>query len=222
MDRRGTTGRMSTSSEKSPRVRTDEPGQVAVAELPDVAEPFIVAIKESETERAVYIIDVQSGGRVVTTIELSPSNKRRAPSRSEDLGKQGDMRAGGVNAGGVNIVDIDLLRTGEHTTLARVADIPPTTQTPYHASVYRADGPNRLELLPNAAARATAAAARPPSIHGHRCRARSLGRRRPGVRPRALRRHRLQPPPIPPLSPDDAAWAGQLLRAPAQPAQQSR
>ncbi len=61
---------------------------------------------EHATEGYIEIVDVKSGHRVVTTIEvLSPTNKRPGEGQRLYLQKQADMKQAGVN-----IVEIDLLR----------------------------------------------------------------------------------------------------------------
>ena len=93
-------GRRSGSGE----LRVEETGGVAVAD------PVVVDLDiETKTESYIEVIDVKSGHRVVTTIEvLSPSNKRPGEGQQLYLQKRQDMTRGKVNT-----VEIDLLRAGD-------------------------------------------------------------------------------------------------------------
>jgi hypothetical protein len=114
----------------------------AVAEDVGVAQPFVVFVPLEITERYVQIVDVRTGGTVVTVIELlSPSNKTSGRGREEYVGKQRQT----VQAG-VNLVEIDLIRGGQPTTLAKPGLIPPHRLATYHASIYRGADPDRLEF----------------------------------------------------------------------------
>ena len=54
-----------------------------------VAEPIVVQVPAEVTERFIQILDVRSGGRVVTVIEvLSPANKLPGGGRNEYVPKQ--------------------------------------------------------------------------------------------------------------------------------------
>jgi hypothetical protein len=95
-----------------PDIRVVERGQgcmspPAAEHPPAVAEPLVIYVSdEPMTERFIEIIDVGSGRRVVSVIEvLSVSNK--SPGEGQELyrRKQGEIRAGQVN-----LVEIDLLR----------------------------------------------------------------------------------------------------------------
>ena len=77
-----------------------------------VAEPLVVHLEESEPVRQgfIEIIDIKSGRRVVTMIEvLSPSNEIPGPGRDLYVKKQEELKAGRVS-----LVEIDLLRGGTH------------------------------------------------------------------------------------------------------------
>lgn len=119
-------------------------GATAVAEPDtdtDIPQPFIVRLPVEITERFIQIIDVASGNRVITILEiLSPANKLPGRGREEYLRKQREA----VDAG-VNLVEIDLLRVGEHTTLTRPGLLPPEQLAEYHASIYRARDGGRFE-----------------------------------------------------------------------------
>src|SRR5437867_3491489 len=108
--------------QKPQRVRPDahvveepseaEGGGVATVAPPiTVARPILVHVPEPEVDRRVEIIDLTSGERVVTAIEvLSPSNKQPGPARDAYRAKQRDFIWAGVN-----LVEIDLVRKGYWT-----------------------------------------------------------------------------------------------------------
>ena len=106
-----------------------------VAPSPAVAEPLVIYLSdEPVTEGYIEIIDVGSGRRVVTVIEvLSLSNKSPGEGQEVYRRKQRELRDGYVN-----LVEIDLLRAGERMLSVGPARIPATHRTPYQVCVYRA------------------------------------------------------------------------------------
>ena len=90
-------------------------GAVATVSATDViAEPILVPVNESPTKRHLEIVDLNSGCRVVTAIELlSPCNKIKSAGREEYVQKQKEYIAGQVN-----LVEIDLIRAGTFTVAA--------------------------------------------------------------------------------------------------------
>ena len=110
-----------------------------------VAEPYLIRrlFEEPTTERFIEIREA-GGGRVVTVIEfLSPANTRPGPGRTLYRRKQDELRAGGVSS-----VEIDLLRSGRHTTAVPPELLPQADCTPYHACVCRAATPEQWEVYP--------------------------------------------------------------------------
>ena len=100
-----------------------------------VAEPLVVHVEQDEPahEGFIEIIDVKSGRRVVTVIEiLSPSNKIMGPGRELYVKKQQELRQGGVN-----LVEINLNRTGSHILALPLNWIPAGEATPYAACINR-------------------------------------------------------------------------------------
>jgi hypothetical protein len=100
-----------------------------------VAEPLVVHLEESEPERQgfIEIIDIKSGRRVVTVIEvLIPSNKIAGPGRELYVKKQRELREGGVS-----LVEIDLLRAGQRVLSVPFDRIPEGHRTPYAACARR-------------------------------------------------------------------------------------
>lgn len=75
-----------------------------------VAQPLILRlVDEPVTETLIEIIDIGSGRRVVTVIEiLSPANKRPGAGQELYLKKQRELIEGQVR-----LVEIDLLRSGQ-------------------------------------------------------------------------------------------------------------
>ena len=175
-----------------------------------IAEPTVTVHLDEEptTQGYLEIVEVGSGNRVVTVIEfLSPSNKLPGEGQDLYLTKQKE-----VVAAGASLVEIDLTREGR-----RVLSIPPhrlaaSHRTTYAACIRRASHPAMAEL------------------YGAR-----LQHRLPVI-PIPLRPSDAEVPldlqalvdmcyergryddtdyradPVPPLTPDDAAWANQLLR----------
>jgi hypothetical protein len=105
---------------RHPDVRLVESGSggTAVLDRPtlSVVEPDMLLVEarpEPLTQRHIQIIDVQTGGRVVTSIELiSPSNKRPGPAHKLYLAKQQECLAAEVN-----LVEIDLTRSGNRLSI---------------------------------------------------------------------------------------------------------
>jgi hypothetical protein len=123
-----------------PDIRVVERGQGrapihASEPTPALAEPLIIyAFDDPITESFIEIIDVGSGRRVVTIIEvLSLANK--LPGEGQDLyrRKQRELRDGQVN-----LVEIDLLRAGDRVLAIGASRIPASYRTLYQVCVYRA------------------------------------------------------------------------------------
>lgn len=104
------------------------------AEL-EVAEPLVIFLPdEPVTESSIAIIDVGSGRRVVTVIEiLSLSNK--SPGEGQELYRRKQRE---LKDGQVNLVEIDLVRAGDRILSVGPSRIPASHRTPYQVCVYRA------------------------------------------------------------------------------------
>jgi hypothetical protein len=131
-----------------PDVRVIERGRgpsAAVATETDVAviEPFILHTKdEPATETFIEIIDVGSGKRVVSVIEVvSMANKLPGDSQAKYLQKREELRAGGVS-----LVEIDLLRQGQRQFGVPYYRIPVTHRTTYQVLVRRGWQPSATEI----------------------------------------------------------------------------
>jgi hypothetical protein len=173
-------------------------------------EPVLVEVHPvPEVDRFVQIVDIRSGNRVVTVIEvLSPGNKGPGQLNEAYRRKLQDYALGEVN-----VVEIDLLRSPRGRLEVGQQDLPENRRAPYLTCVRRAARPGCWEVYPM-----------------------PLQAPLPGV-PIPLRKGEadvvldLQPliarvyaggghddidyrgPPDPPLDGEDAAWADSLLRS---------
>jgi hypothetical protein len=180
-------------------------GQTAVA----CAEPLLIQYpNEPEKQGYIEIIDPRAG-KVITAIEvLSRANKFPGPGQQLYLQKQQELERARVS-----LVEIDLLRAGDHVIGVPLSLIPASHRTPYCASVRRSQSRYLSEFY-----------------------AIPLSRPLPAIRV-PLRKTdadvvlELQPlieqayinggyddldytkNPEPPLRADDAAWANELLRS---------
>ncbi len=108
-----------------------------------VAEPLVVHIEQDEPVHQCFIeiIDLNSGRRVVTVIEIiSPSNKITGPGRDSYIKKQDELWQASVS-----LVEIDLNRTGKRVLSAPFELIPDGHRTPYAACVRRGWKPLAFE-----------------------------------------------------------------------------
>ena len=107
----------------------------AQTDVLDADDPMLIELTESEVhESFIEILDRQSGQRVVTVIEvLSPTNKSPSVGRAAYLAKQQD-----VWNSPVHLVEIDLLRGGEHTVLVPEEMVRDRRDYDYLVSVNRA------------------------------------------------------------------------------------
>ncbi len=118
-------------------------GAIAVLEAD---EPVIVKVTEQEIHEAyVTILDLDSAQRLVTVIELvSPTNKYTGPGREAYLAKQNEIRHSDAH-----LVEIDLLRTGPHVLAVYEKAARERGAYDYLACVNRAKGERHVfELYP--------------------------------------------------------------------------
>ncbi|NUQ66211.1 MAG: DUF4058 family protein [Pirellulales bacterium] len=99
-----------------------------------VAEPLVLHLPdEPATQTFIEIIDLGSGKRVVTVIEvLSLSNKLPGEGQDLYLKKRDELKQGGVS-----LVEIDLLRAGKRSMPVPSQLIPDSHRTPYQVCVRR-------------------------------------------------------------------------------------
>lgn len=128
----------------SPRARPPRNGEDATSLTGLVA---LGRALEADPWKQPYLeIHSMAGKRLVTAVEiLSPSNKRTGSSgRRAYLDKQEEYRLSSVN-----LVEIDLLRTGTHTTLSPLTRLRRLdAEFTYHVSVMRAGTPDWLYAAP--------------------------------------------------------------------------
>jgi hypothetical protein len=192
-------------------VREDRPrndGGVALAVV-EAEAPILVQIPTLEVhESYIAILDRKSGQEVVTVIELvSPTNKYAGPGRDSYLDKQQE-----VLSSRTHLVEIDLLRAGPH-----VLAVPERlVRRPYDylISVNRAKGRRDwFEIYPRTLRdrlprfRIPLAGDDPDVV---------LDMQAVLAQTYEAGRFRNRPdydaPCVPPLSPDDQAWADRLIR----------
>jgi hypothetical protein len=176
--------------------------------------PVVIFVPNDETtETFLEIRTVQADQQLVSMIEvLSPSNKTSGnPGRDQYLKKQRD-----VQGSRVNLVEIDLLRGGTHTTaVPRDRALAETGPFDYHVCIHCFDQlglyyvyPIRLEQkLPEIAI---------PLLPGDSAVTldlQAIFNRCYEVGPYRRRSPYLAYPPEPPLTPEQAAWADDLLRS---------
>lgn len=106
-----------------------------------IAEPILFSI---EPPRLRHLEIIDSAGRVITAIEfLSPWNKIGVQARRKYGQKQDELLRGGVN-----LVEVDLIRQGEHVAIAPIETLPPERRGCYLVSVYRHDNPATVNGYP--------------------------------------------------------------------------
>jgi hypothetical protein len=174
-----------------------------------LAEPLLVDLGDVEiTERFISIRDARDDERVVTTIEfVSPTNKVAGPGQDAYLKKQDACIAAKVN-----LVEIDLVRTGQHVVAVPASYVPAEKASAYLICVRRAATPRQAQVYPVSLRSRLPAFAIPL---------------RPNDREPVLDLQLLinriyvegrhdsidyTKDPEPPLDPDDAKWADALLR----------
>ena len=168
-----------------------EPASITRAEdgAPAPAEPIVIHLdNEPVTEGYIEIVDVKSGHRVITSIEvLSPANKHAGEGQRLFLQKREDMKRAGVN-----MVEIDLLRGGDRVLMVPPEQIPPSHRTDYQVCVWRASQPGSVLRLQGPAPRTIAGDPDPAAAVRSGCAARHPGRGRSVLPQWRLRRHRLR------------------------------
>ncbi len=186
--------------------RDGRPGGVLAAPRAGSNRLVIPIPDEAETERFVEVIDRGTGDRLVTVIELlSPSNKVGRAARNAYARKRAEVRAAGVN-----LVEIDLTRAGRRHL--SVFPIPRTHRTTYQACVTRMTSPRpqfevyAMPLRDPLPTIDVPLRAKDPdaNVDLQLLLAKSYSNG-------AYDDIDYTRPPIPPLSPADAAWAAELL-----------
>lgn len=107
--------------------RVEEAGGVAVME------PDLYRVVEQEVQRRVEIIDLRGGGQVVTVIEvLSRTNK-------SDGAEAYRTKSLLCRQAAINLVEVDLLRGGQHVLAVPWHEIPAGKPGPYVVCVARGE-----------------------------------------------------------------------------------
>ena len=116
--------------------------QPSVLDAPVIVEAAVVETRENY----VNILDLQSGRVIVTTLELlSPTNKASGKGRRAYLHKQRD-----VLASHTHLLEIDLLRTGEHVLAVPLSLLRQQPHWDYLVCLHRAHAGTRYEIWPRA------------------------------------------------------------------------
>jgi hypothetical protein len=186
-----------------------QPAAAAGAEEEGTTVVTVDFVAEPEVDRWLQIVDTTSGSQEVTAIEIvSPTNKQPGPLNRAYRRKLHDYARAGVN-----VVEVDLLRGSRARMPVRRTDLPAGQRTPYLIAVRRASAPERWVCYP-VSLRRPIPPVRVPL--------------RPGdadvtmdLQPLLRRAYRAAGhfdidytrDPDAPLSPHDAAWADELLRA---------
>lgn len=185
---------------------------VALAD-PDI--PNVVRVPELEIHEAyVNILDMQSGQKVVTTLEVvSPTNKYAGPGRDLYLTKQREVRNSPTH-----LVEIDLLRNGPHVLAVSEAVARSEGAYNYLVCVNRSVGlRDEFELYPSVLRQRLPRLRVPLAGHDP-----DVVLDLQAVVAEAYEdgcyRERLQydAPCKPPLNSEDQAWADELIRAAAR------
>lgn len=108
-------------------------------------EPVMIEIVPApELERFIHIIDLSSGNRVVTVIEImSPWYKGAGKLNQKYRKKLNDYADADVN-----VVEIDLLRSSRGRLAFGQEDLPIHRREPYLAAIHRAKDPDRWAVYP--------------------------------------------------------------------------
>jgi hypothetical protein len=194
----------------APDVRVFEPGISEPAEtgVAIVAPYKLVVDLDPITERFIKIIRPDDE-RLITVIEfISPTNKR-----SKGLEKYQDKRSELLEAG-VHVVEIDLVRRGDWLTLLQPHACPPEAKTTYRVTVRPAVRRWEAYLYP-ITIRQPFPRIPTPLREGDPQVDLDLQQLLQEVYEtgRYARTLDYTRPPDPPLDPEDAAWADELLRA---------
>ena len=178
-----------------------------------VAEPLVITAPSEEIhETFIQIIDVSSGGSLVTVIEfLSPANKMTHDGSGKYRQKQRE-----VLQADINMVEIDLTRGGTRQLLYPTAQLPPDYRTTYLTCVRRGFGFDRFEIY-RMSLRERLPAIRVPL----RPKDADIALDVQALVDQAYEEGRYDDidyaqAPVPPLGEEDAKWAAEILRAAAK------
>jgi hypothetical protein len=180
---------------------------LAVAER-KIAVPVEVRFLEPETQSFIEISVVRPERRLITVIEiLSPSNKAAGHGRDLYHEKQTNLAKGQIT-----LVEIDLLRAGPHVLQVPLRDYPKSCRTHYKVCTHRGwkGGAEAFPVPLREPLPIIPIPLRPTDA--------DVGLDLQALVEIVYRQGRYDDidysvPPVPPLDPEDEAWADQLLRA---------
>ena len=187
-------------------------GGVAVADAADThIDPSFCVSYYTETERELFLTirDVENDDRVVTAIELlSPTNKDAHPGRDSYLNKQRDLLDSQTH-----FIEIDLLRAGTYTVAVPVEFLPHKSEWDYMVCLHRGGTDNVFDTWPTRLRNRLPRIAVPldagvPDVALDLQAALERCYEEAGY----WRKIDYRGEPVPPLSPNDSAWADALLR----------
>lgn len=185
-------------------------GRTAVMERTETVPLIIKYASHEVTEPFIEVITADDEERVLTVIEfLSPTNKRVGIGRDEYTVKQSRV----LNSES-HLLEIDLLRAGEHTVAVRRERVLARKQFDYLVSLHRVGNRRgQFEVWP-LTVRDMLPIVRVPLLPGMPDALLDLQPIMDGVYDRSAVGHRLKyrQEPEPPLPPSDAPWADALLR----------
>ena len=216
----GPAGPLDHSHAGNGRAAAGAGGDAAVGTLvaPETAPVVVTATSDPHREKFVEVRARNAGReRVVAVLEvLSPSNKTRGPGRDSLLTKQHEVL--GTRQ---HLIEIDLLRGGQPTTAVPDDDREFVLRgAAYHACVARGDLPSRYEVYPIPLRDRLPKISIPlePDTEPVALNLAAAFDRAYEDGPFARRNLYADPANVfPSLSPDDAAWAADLLRERAEP-----
>ena len=123
-----------------PVARIERASQLLTATQPIVSEWN----DEPITEAYLEIVDMASGEKVISAIELlSPTNKLSGDGNEMYVRKQREYRIAGVNQ-----IEIDLTRAGDRSLVFPLNCIPVSHRATYMACVRRGNAPTKIEVYP--------------------------------------------------------------------------
>lgn len=190
--------------------RRPNKARLSAAGAAAIAGPVVIEVKDEPiTEAYLEIVDTASGNRVVTAVEfVSPTNKTPGDGNQLYVRKQREYVGGGVTR-----VGIDLTRDGDRRLVLPVLHIPPAHRALYLACVRRAWMPTRIDAhpMPLQLPLRTIGVPLDESSEDVPLDLQSLV-------VQCYRNGRYDDldyhvDPVPPLPPEDAAWADALLRS---------
>lgn len=178
-----------------------------------LAEPIRIKMPdEPATEGFIQIREMREGNPLVTAIEvISPTNKLQRQARAEYLNKREEYYRAKIN-----VVELDLLRSGRHLIGVPLAGLDPVQLAPYKCAVRRGGdlAGFEIEYYPLPLRQGLPRIAIPLRQKDDDV---ALDLQRPIDRAYHRGRYGMRidygMPPVPPLSPEDAAWAVEMIAA---------